>query len=134
MDSNSERDFRANPTMGRFFVKKSALLAKLQANRATHRAQFLAAQEGFKQAMIDELERRLEDARKGKRFDASFRMTEPVDMTREYDRALTSLEMMIGDDIELDIQEFTCYVMDQWAWSAQVTASNSLYTQGVVRR
>jgi hypothetical protein len=56
-------------------------------------------------------------------------LIEPMDQTRDYDRAITMLDMTTADDIELTPEQFQCYVMDDWSWKHQFSASNSNYTR-----
>jgi hypothetical protein len=109
-------------------VKKDELLGKLVANRATHWAIFLDAQTGFREVVIHELDRRLKDARAGRIINIVFAMPAPVDQTGEYDRAIRMLEMSVDDIIELDEDDFSHFVLDEWHWKQQVHATNSMYT------
>src|SRR3954471_7210545 len=113
--------------MNEIIVEKKDLLAKLKENRKNHRKVFEAALAGYRQTAIEELEKRLEDARKGKRIDILIRLHEPVDQTKDYDRAIAMLEMDIGDKVELDANQFSQFVLDDWAWKNQFTASNTAY-------
>lgn len=113
--------------MNEIKVKKSDLLIKLKENKKNHRKMFEAALEGYRQTAIEELEKRLDDAKKGKRIDIYVRLHEPVDQTNDYDRAIAMLEMDINDTVELDANEFSQYVLDDWSWKQQFTASNSAY-------
>jgi hypothetical protein len=112
-------------------VKKADLLAKLVGNRATHRKMFLDAQTGFRKVVIQELDRRLKDARAGRGINIVFSMPAPVDQTGEYDRAIQMLEMSVDDIIELDEDQFSNFVLDEWRWKQQVQATNSRYTTRV---
>lgn len=109
-------------------VKKTELLESLRKNRASHRELFLKAQEGFKVKVIEELERRLADARRGIRIKMAVELPEPVDQTNEYDKAIRMMEMEVRDEVELTDDEFSNYVLDQWRWSSQVLGLNSMYT------
>ena len=100
----------------------------LKNNREEHRTIFLEAQEGYRKAVIAAFEERLADARKGKRVNTYINLVEPVDQTKEYDRAIRMLELTKDTEIELTEQQFANYVMDQWQWSRQFTTSNSLYS------
>lgn len=108
-------------------VKKDELLAKLRANRETHSAQFEKAAAGYRKKVIEVLESRLKDARSGKLPVLIFNLPMPVDQTSAYDRAIGMLEMSVEDIIELDEHDYQQYVLDEWNWSASVTASNTFY-------
>ena len=108
-------------------VRKSELLQALQANRDNHRGEFLKAQEGWKAVIMEELERRLSDARDGKRIQSSFSFPEPQDRTRDYERVIKMVEMEIAETITIPEADFSRYVMDDWEWKANWTASNIGY-------
>ena len=112
-------------------INKLDLLTALRANREGHREQFLKAQEGWKASIIEELERRMADAKRGKFVDARFYFREPEDHTLEYDRAIRMMEMDINSTIKMPEHDFAQYVMDDWGWKAEWTACNSSYINGV---
>ena len=109
-------------------VKTQDLLTKLRTNREKHRDGFLTALEAYRLEAIEVLVEAIEDAKKGKRIMTATHLVEPVDMTREYDRAIAMLEMTVDEVVEITDTEFKNYVMDDWSWSAQVSASNTAYT------
>jgi hypothetical protein len=111
-------------------VQKSELLTRLKANRANHSAQFEKASEGYRKKVIDVLENRLADARKGKLPHLIFNMPLPVDQTKAYDRAIGMLELSVEDIIELEEHDYQQYVLDEWNWSAAAAATNTSYFQG----
>lgn len=106
-------------------VKREELLEKVKANRDSHRANFEKAQEIYREEIITELDRMLEDAKHRRKIRRSVSLPEPEDHTKDYDRVITMLEMSVDPVIKLDQQTFGMYVMDQWSWSASF-ASNTL--------
>ena len=114
--------------MNKVTVKKTELLDKLKANRQDHRAVFLEALSGFRTEVIAALEERLEDARKGRRVNLRLGLIQPMDQTKEYDRAICMCEMSVDDTIELTEEAFGNYVMDDWAWKSGWLATNSAYS------
>lgn len=109
-------------------VRKSELLAKLRENREQHREVFLKAQDGYKLYMIKELEQRLDEARRGVQIDHYIRLEIPQDHTEDYDRVIMMAEMSVDDVIELNSRDFAQYVMDQWGWKQEFTATAGTYT------
>jgi hypothetical protein len=107
---------------------KSKLLEILKENRGKHRQIFEEACEGFKKRAVELLEEKLTLARKGDRVIMQFSLQQPVDQTKEYDRAIKMLELCIPAEIELDESDFANYVMDDWAWKQQFLTSNSSYS------
>lgn len=120
--------------MNEIKVKKEELLKKLKQNRDNHRKMFLKAQEGYREMVIEELEKQLNNARKGKRFTTHIALHAPVDQTNDYDRAIKMMEMDIGKIVDLDETEFSNYVMDDWSWKQQFTTSNMAYFDRVANR
>ena len=112
-------------------VSKGNLLLKLRANRDAHRSLFLKAQEGYRAAVIEELDRMLAEARTGKPIRRAINLAEPQDHTEDYDRVIAMAEMEVGDIIELTDDEFAQYVLDQWDWRHLVLATNTAYAARV---
>lgn len=108
-------------------VKRDELLRIVKGNRERHREIFLRAQEEFRKRAVEELEKRLADARDGKHFDQHLGMVEPIDRTQDYDRVISMLEMSVDEQIDLTQEEYASYVMDDWSWKRQWIASNSEY-------
>lgn len=109
-------------------VRKSQLLERVQSNRENHRKIFLDAIDGFRQAMVEELETRLAQVKKGKLVEMSIRLPVPEDHTPDYDQVIEMLEMHTGDELEIDSTDFANYVRDDWAWKRQFIATASNYS------
>jgi hypothetical protein len=109
-------------------VVKADVLAILQKNRDAHRALFLEACEGFKERTIEELERRMADVKAGRPIDMFIKLAQPVDQTKDYDRAIKMLSMAVDDRVVLSETDFAQYVMDDWSWMAAATTTNTLYS------
>lgn len=108
-------------------VNRKQLLEKVKANRATHRTTFEEALEGYREQAISELEASLLEAKAGKRIRRGLQLVEPMDMTREYDRVITMLEMSVEEELEVTQQEVMQYVMDDWSWKQQFEAVSATY-------
>lgn len=111
-------------------VKRAELLAKLEANRESHRALFLKAQEGYRRIVIDELDKSLKDAREGRALRVFINLQAPQDHTGDYDTVIEMLRMSVDDVIEIEQLHFQCYVLDKWTWAAQANFLNSTYASG----
>lgn len=108
-------------------VNVEELLKTVKKNRDAHRELFLKAQEGYREMVIEELDRMLSDARTGKPLRVSIKAPQPEDHTDDYDRVLKMLIMSVDEEIELDVLEFDRYVMDNWEWARLAAASNTMY-------
>ncbi len=110
-------------------VSREELVGKLTANRTKHREIFLDAQEGYREQAIIELDKMLAEAKSGKKIRRAVVLTEPMDQTADYDRAIAMLEMSVDQHIQLSETDFACYVMDEWSWKRQFSMSNMGYTK-----
>lgn len=113
-------------------VKKGTLLEKIKANRETHRAQFLKAQEGYREEVIKTLDRVLAEVRDGRPFQSHqiVGLTMPVEHTRDYDKVIAMLEMCVADEITVTETQFSQYVLDDWGWKQAFVTSNARYSKG----
>ena len=110
-------------------VNKAELLKKLRENRNEHRAIFEEALEGYRAEAIRLLDKALADAKKGRKIITYIHLQEPVDQTKDYDRAIGMLEMCVDNEITVTSQEYAQYVMDDWSWKEQFLATNTFYTE-----
>ena len=110
-------------------INREKLLEKVKENRENHHAVFERAVVVYKAKVIEELEAMLAVAKEGLRVKRSISLTEPVDMTREYDQVIAMLEMSVDEEIELTNREFAQYVLDRWSWKGQFAASNRQYVE-----
>lgn len=108
-------------------VNKTELLGILHENRKQHRAVFEEAMTGYRKAAIAELDIMIQDARDGRKIRRHISLVEPTDQTADYDRIIRMLELHTSVEIELEENEFSMYVLDQWHWRGQFAASNSVY-------
>jgi len=108
-------------------VEKNKLLETVRKNRDDHRSQFLAAQEVYRERVIDFLNLRLKEARDGKAVSLVTNLVEPVDYTKEYDTAISMIEWSVEDSIDLSQRDFERYVLNKWEWSNFFAASTQSY-------
>lgn len=115
-------------------VKRTQLLEKIKANRDAHRELFLKAQKGYRELMIEELDRMLKEAREGKPIRRAVSLVEPADHTEDYDGVIARLEMSVEDEITIDAQSFDQYVRDKWHWKAFADQTNMAYAARTIPR
>lgn len=108
-------------------VEKAALIAKLQSNRDEHRSMFIKAQERYRDAMIAELDRALQEARDGQKIRRAFSLPVPEDHTEEFNTAIEMLQWETGDEVQLDQHDFQRYVQNRWQWAASFAANTQSY-------
>lgn len=71
----------------------------------------------------------LAEAKHGKRIRRAVSLIEPMDQTRDYDRAIRMVDLDTRDTLELEESEFRQYVMDDWTWKQQFNHSNRAYSK-----
>jgi len=108
-------------------VRKEELLNALTENQAHHREEFEKAQDGWRSTVIEELDRRLADARAGRKVVTVFSYPEPEDHTKDYDRVIRMVEMSVDSELTIAEHDFAQFVMDDWHWKANWSASNMAY-------
>lgn len=113
--------------MQKVTVKRDELLEVLNTNRQEHRAGFERAVEGYKERVVEELERNLADVRAGRVVRVYITLPMPEDHTKDYDQVIKMVEMSVQDQIELMNMEFQQFVMDDWAWKAGWTETANSY-------
>lgn len=62
---------------------------------------FIEAQDGFRERIVEELDRRLSDARNGRAFNLAIGLPEPQDHTRDYERVIRMYEMSVSGEVEI---------------------------------
>lgn len=113
--------------MNEIKVNKADLLRKLRENREEHRSIFLAAQEKYREKVIDALDKRLADARAGRPIVLTFGLPEPVDYTSEYDAAIAQVEWEVSEHVTLDESSFRQLVLNEWRWTQHFVANSASY-------
>lgn len=110
-------------------LKRSDMIARLTKNLAEHKAVVTEALEGYRIAVIAELDRMIADAKNGKQIRTHVTLVQPVDHTRDYERVLDMLNLSVKDEIELFPEDFGRYMRDEWEWDVQFASSNLNYVR-----
>lgn len=109
-------------------VKKVELLTKIKENRVAHEKEYTEAIAGFKDAQMLKLTDMINRVIANERLSSqSTGLREPVSNIKEYDRIIAMLEMSVDEEIELTMQDFNNYVLDEWTWAIQGKLTNSAY-------
>lgn len=110
-------------------ANREDVLNKLRENREKHATIVIEARQGYVDAAMKALEKRLGRLREGKITDLVFQLRPPVDHTDDYDTAIRMMEWHKAETIELTATDFRCYIEDNWGWKRQFLASNALYSK-----
>lgn len=108
-------------------VSKKNLLNTLRSNRTEHRQLFVKAQKVYRQKMIEELDRALQEARDGGKIRRAFALPVPEDHTEDFSTAIAMLKWHQDDSVDLSQREFQTYVENKWGWQASFAANTSSY-------
>lgn len=108
-------------------VEKQKLLSTLKENRAEHRQIFEKAQVAYREAMVEELDRALQEAKDGKKITRVFTLPVPEDHTDDFDTAISMVEWEVNSTVELEYGEFEQYVLGKWRWRASFAANTQSY-------
>jgi len=117
--------------MNNLSFDKAQLLEIIKKNREQHRAIFEEAYDGFYKALVAQLDKMKEAALAKKKVSLYVGLTEPVDMTSEYDEVIQMLELTTDNEVVLDQRQFKNYILDEWNWKGQFITSNSLYANNI---
>lgn len=113
--------------MEKITVEVAALREIVQRNRDAHRDIFERAVVVYRERMIEELERNLDDIKNGRVLHVRIGLPVPEDHTDDYDRVLRMLDLSVDEQIELTEADVAMYVQDDWAWKRNWAASTTSY-------
>src|SRR4051812_30302892 len=120
-------------------VSKEKLIWILQKNKKKHIKEYETAVPVYKNLIEDKIED-LYDLKGQKDPEYLKRLAQniaslrtPVSHKEDYDRAIAMLDMSVDESIVLEESEFRNYVEDEWNWSREVAASNTMYATGIIR-
>ena len=118
-------------------VRRGELLEVLRKNREQPARDYTAACAGYREqalTRIDEIfgELRakitgLKDGQTVAVVGLQFGLNVPQSYERAYDQIIRMMEMSVDDEIVLTGSQFACFVMDDWDWKEQWSASNATY-------
>lgn len=108
-------------------IKRDELLDIVKKNLTEHRDLFLKAQEGYREMVIEELDKMLADARNGKELRVAIHMPAPEDHSNDYTTVIKMLELEVEENVCLETHEFQQYVENNWRWAAAALATNTMY-------
>jgi len=118
-------------------VKKDKLLEILKTNRKTHMEDYIAAEKGYYEELVERHEAALVIAKQGPECDTpvpNIHLQSPTDHTPEYDKIIGMLEMDIDDEVVLREDEYSSFVDNDWDWKRNWDVSNTMYMQKAGRR
>lgn len=107
---------------------KLFLSQRLRENRAKHEEIYNEAVLGYQKAAIEKLSEALEKVKANPQERVYFNLSYPTNHLKDYDRVIMMFDQCVETEIELDQQEYSRYIQDNWEWSANFLTSNSGYS------
>lgn len=108
-------------------VDKARLIETLKKNREEHKAIFDKAQVVYREQMIAELDRALDEAKNGGKIRRGFSLPVPENHIEDFDTAIQMLEWDQGKTVELTQREFQTYVENKWGWQQSFAGNTQAY-------
>lgn len=108
-------------------LSKSELLSKLHENLQIHNKEFEELYAAYLNKAEKALKDRLKKVKKGESFDLVFRLSEPHSYEEEYLTAIEMVEMSVGEEIDIEAEDFKCWVQNKWGWSNSFEVTKSFY-------
>ena len=112
-------------------VQKARLVEQLTTNRDRHQRMVQEAIAGYQAQLISVLSQKLEAAKKKQPVDHALGLVVPADHSAEYDQALAIMDWEQADTVELSLEDFRRYALDEWCWKAEFAGVHSRYIGGV---
>jgi hypothetical protein len=97
-------------------VKTSELLEVLKTNRQKHKEEYKESIRAYRVKAAELLNRELQKAIAGKKFETSIPLTKPASHEKDYDLIIKMMEMTIDDTVSLTHNEFNQFANDEWSW------------------
>ena len=110
-------------------ISKDKLLVKMKENRESHLKQYEEALDGWKEKVINELEKALKNAREFIEFKTFLELPKPTDHTSDYDEIIARVEWNEEKQIALDQHDFNQFVLDDWNWKHEFIGTTALYSK-----
>jgi hypothetical protein len=109
--------------------KKADVLKALKKNRSEHAKIVHEAQSGYRERAIELTKKLLDDLKAGKSVSLVINLPLPVNHLDEFDQVIRMLELSKGNEVDLDGNEFRCFMLNKWGWQHQFLASNVMYSE-----
>lgn len=122
-------------TMNNVRIKKEELLKTLRANLQQHIADYQESIKGYQQMAVNAIHAKHKELTENPLAKLDFSDLEvPRSYEKAYKQVIRMLEMETRDEIDLNADQFGCFVMDDWSWKEEFAMSNSKYAFAAARR
>jgi len=107
---------------------KLFILARLRENRKKHEEIYNESVIGYQKKAIELLTERLAKVTANPLEHTSISLSVPQNHLKEYDRTILMVDQCLDLELELDEQEYSQYIQDNWTWTRGFLFGNSGYS------
>lgn len=140
-----ENRIKKGQAMRKVNINRKELLAKLETNLIQHVENYNEAVKEYKQAALVDIQEKKNSVKKSldeleKKVSASktpvtlavadnlyFEIKPPVSHEGDYKEIIQLFQWEVNDTVELDSQEFSQYILDNWSWKGELENSRTFY-------
>lgn len=119
-------------------VNKDRLHKKLQENKETHKVEYREAMVGYKEAVLEDLDKQIKKLQEWRAKVEASQPTEidkqvpchlnrPQDHTEDYQQAIAVMDWHQDSEIKISLEDFDAYVRDKWPWQQMFKATHLAY-------
>lgn len=108
-------------------VKKDDLITALEKNLEVHKTDYAEALAGYRAALLDDLTKKLADAKENKDVPHFIQLDVPEDHSKDYTRVIGMMKMSVDDQVLITSSEYSQYVMDDWGWKEKFVGTSNAY-------
>lgn len=107
---------------------KMFIIQRLRENRKKHQEIYDESVVGYQKEAIKFLTQGLERIQSNPLARVSINLSVPEHHLKEYDRTILMVEQCLDTELELDEQEYSQYIQDNWTWTRNFLVGNSSYS------
>lgn len=111
---------------------KLFILQRLGENRKRHEDIYNEAVVGYHKKAIEALTERLQKVLANPLEHTNVTLSVPQNHLKDYDRTILMVEQCLDVELELDEQEYSQYIQDNWHWTRGFLVGNSGYSSMAV--
>ena len=99
----------------------------MQKNLQQHIADYTEAVQGYQNAALEALRNKIGDLKANPLTSLNFHLDIPRSYEKSYKQVIRMMEMETREEVDLTIDQFGCFVMDDWTWKQEFSASSTRY-------
>ena len=107
-------------------VNKQELIDIVKKNKEAHIIDYAEAVVAYKKEALRQLRLQTKAVNKGALV-VRINLTSPINEEKSYDKIIRMFEMDVQDEVEISVNEFNEYVLDETSFALQAKMSNSSY-------